>query len=180
MSIISRRKFMQGAGLILGGGLVAPKTVMAARVADKRSIEFVNNHTGESFKGVFKHNGHYVGESIDEINRVLRDHRTGDVAEMDEQLIDLMWVLREKVRKDSPYKIISGYRSPKTNAMLRGKSSGVAKKSYHMQGKAVDLNLPGVSLSELRSMAVSMKAGGVGFYPKSGFLHVDTGRVRQW
>jgi uncharacterized protein YcbK (DUF882 family) len=119
-------------------------------------------------------------ESLREINHLLRDHRTGDTVQMDRELLDLLYSLQHKVESKKEFQVISGYRSPKTNAMLRSKSSGVAKKSLHMQGKAIDIRLPGTSLKNLRKAAVALKSGGVGYYPNSNFVHVDTGRVRYW
>jgi uncharacterized protein YcbK (DUF882 family) len=111
---------------------------------------------------------------------ILRDHRTGDVHDMDQGLLDLLYLLQTRVESRQTFQIISGYRSPKTNAMLSGKSKGVAKRSYHMQGKAIDIRLNGCDLKQLHKAALSLKAGGVGYYPSSDFIHVDVGRVRRW
>ena len=124
--------------------------------------------------------GVYIPEAMEEINHVLRDYRTGEAAAMDRELMDLLYAIRTKSGNTKPFRIISGYRSPKTNAMLNKKTSGVAKKSLHMEGKATDINLPGTDLAQLRKIAMHIKGGGVGFYPKSGFVHVDVGRVRYW
>jgi uncharacterized protein YcbK (DUF882 family) len=111
---------------------------------------------------------------------VLRDFRTGDVYKMDNDLIDLLNIMHHKMDAKQPFHVISAYRSPKTNASLSKKSSGVAKNSLHMQGKAIDIRLPGHNLSDLRKVALNMQGGGVGVYSKSDFLHIDTGRVRHW
>jgi uncharacterized protein YcbK (DUF882 family) len=111
---------------------------------------------------------------------VLRDHRTDEVAEMDPRLLDLLFNLQGKLGASTPFHVISGYRSPRSNAMLVAKGGGVAKKSLHMQGKAIDIRLPGRELADLRKAALGLKAGGVGYYPKSDFVHVDVGRVRHW
>jgi uncharacterized protein YcbK (DUF882 family) len=121
-----------------------------------------------------------VQGGIREINHILRDHRTGDVHDMDQGLLDLLYLLQTRVESRQTFQIISGYRSPKTNAMLSGKSKGVAKRSYHMQGKAIDIRLNGCDLKQLHKAALSLKAGGVGYYPSSDFIHVDVGRVRRW
>jgi uncharacterized protein YcbK (DUF882 family) len=117
---------------------------------------------------------------VEEINFILRDHRTGDIHSMDEQLVDLLYVLQSQTGSQGAFHIISGYRSPATNSMLNKRSSGVAKRSYHMQGKAIDVCLPGCDLKNLHAAALSLKAGGVGYYPGSGFIHVDVGPVRRW
>lgn len=160
--------------------LLSP-TILASTVKpEERSLKFYNLHTGEKLKTTYWLNGDYVNDELTAINHLLRDHRTGDVKEIDHQLLDLLYVLQNKVEKNSAYHIISGYRSPKTNAMLRHNSSGVAKRSMHLLGKAVDIRLPGVALKHLRQAALSLHAGGVGYYPKSNFIHVDTGRPRFW
>jgi uncharacterized protein YcbK (DUF882 family) len=110
----------------------------------------------------------------------LRDFRSGDVAPIDRQLLDLLVELHRRSGSRKPFQIISGYRSPKTNAVLASASSGVAKHSMHMEAKAIDIRLSDVMLRDLRDTAIGMQAGGVGFYPRSDFVHVDTGRVRRW
>ena len=110
----------------------------------------------------------------------LRDHRTGDVHPIDPQLLDLLTHLQQSVDSARAFEVISGYRSPKTNAMLASNSGGVARKSLHMQGMAIDIRLPGKRLKDLRAAALSLEAGGVGYYPSSDFVHVATGRVRSW
>jgi len=124
--------------------------------------------------------GNYMPDAVAGINKMLRDHRTGDVSDMDILLIEAMYQLQHTVGNEGEMQIISGYRSPKTNAMLAGKSGGVAKKSYHMKGMAVDINLPGTQLSQLHKAAKQMRIGGVGVYHSSGFMHMDTGPVRSW
>jgi len=115
-----------------------------------------------------------------DINTVLRDHRSGDVYPIDTDLLDLLFALQATVGSRKAYEVISGYRSPATNASLRNTSSGVAKRSYHMQGKAIDIRLPGCDLEQLHTAALSIKAGGVGYYPGSDFIHVDVGPLRSW
>ena len=110
----------------------------------------------------------------------MRDHRTNEVHPIDPMTLDLMAAISRKVDAKQPFEIISGYRSPQTNRSLRNDSNGVAKNSYHMQGKAVDLRLPGVPLKAVRKAALDLRMGGVGYYSKSGFVHIDSGRVRSW
>lgn len=146
----------------------------------EKSLSFYNIHTGETLRTTFWAEGAYIPESLEAINKVLRDYRTGTETAMDPKVLDLMHAVRAKLDSKQPFHIISGYRSPKTNAMLHNTTQGVAKKSLHMEGKAIDLNLPGSDLAMLRKAAMSEKAGGVGYYPASNFVHVDSGRVRHW
>lgn len=174
----SRRQF-------LTFSLAAAATVVAAPAigrakAFERQISFHSLHTGESLKAVYWAGGEYIAETLRDIDRLLRDHRTGDVTTMDPKLVDALHALHRRLGSREPYHLISGYRSPKTNAMLRGKSNGVAKKSYHMKGQAVDVALPDREIGQLHRAALDLKAGGVGLYTKSGFVHLDTGRVRSW
>lgn len=179
----TRRSFLK-AGLIAAAGLTLPVNALAkiaAGTEQEKQLSFYNTHTGESLKkAVFWADGRYIPESIEEINYILRDYRTGTEIEMDPELFDLLYDLRRTLGTGKPLHIISGYRSPQTNKMLRHNSSGVAKNSLHMRGKAADIRIPGVSTSHLRKVALSLKAGGVGYYPDSRFVHVDTGRVRFW
>jgi uncharacterized protein YcbK (DUF882 family) len=125
--------------------------------------------------------GRYLPDALSEINYVLRDHRSGAVTDIEPGLLDLLHLLRSRLDARVPFHIISGYRSPETNAMLRRNGSGgVAKRSLHMQGKAVDVRVPGLELGHLRKVAMDARAGGVGYYPRSAFVHIDVGRVRYW
>ncbi|MDQ1316097.1 MAG: hypothetical protein QG662_2206, partial [Pseudomonadota bacterium] len=124
--------------------------------------------------------GDYVPEALAEINRVLRDHRTDQVAAIDTDLLDLLHRVNGTLGNSRPFQIISGYRSPASNQMLAGNSSGVAKRSLHMQGKAIDIRLPGIPLADLRRAGLNLQGGGVGYYPGSNFVHLDVGRVRTW
>ena len=156
------------------------KTPAALSNLTERSLSFYNLHTTESLKTVYWHRGDYVPSALDEINRVLRDHRTDETHEIDPRLLDLLCDLRLRLDTRETFQIISGYRSPATNAMLHANSDGVATRSLHMDGKAIDVRIPGRALSLLRKTALSIKAGGVGYYPSSNFVHVDVGRVRSW
>jgi uncharacterized protein YcbK (DUF882 family) len=146
-----------------------------------RSLSLYNTHTGETLKKVaYWEHGAYLNDALSEINVLLRDHRAGSVKQIDPNAIDLLFALQHKFDCQCPIEIISGYRSPETNAKMSGKSRGVAKRSYHMQGKAIDLRIPDVPLKKLRKAALELGRGGVGYYPKSNFVHVDTGPVRAW
>ncbi|CAG0878759.1 unnamed protein product [Cyprideis torosa] len=137
-------------------------------------------HTGEKLDLVYWENGIYVPEATRAISQLLRDHRRNESVDMDPALLDLLYKLHATVEAPYGIEVFSGYRSPKTNAALAAKNSGVAKKSLHMKGQAADIRIPGVRLDTVRKAALSLQLGGVGYYRKSGFLHVDTGRVRQW
>jgi len=145
-----------------------------------RRISLLNLHTDERCSVVYSEAGQRIPDALGEVNKVLRDFRTGEVHPIDPRLLDLMADLAVELDTTTPFHIISGYRSSKTNAMLNGKSSGVATKSLHMQGMAVDIRVPGRQLTKVRDTALSMKRGGVGYYAKSDFVHVDVGRVRRW
>lgn len=151
-------------------------------VSDERQLSFYHTHTGKRINVVYSRNGAYVPSALEEINHFLFDFRTGDKAEMDPQLLDLIYDVREALGSNGTYQIISAYRSPKTNEMLRGRSqnTGVAKKSQHLLGKAIDVRLEGVKTIKLRDTALAMKRGGVGYYEASDFVHMDTGRPRSW
>ncbi len=165
----------------------ATAAMMAAPVAfakrtpvGERTIKFYGLHTDEWLTSTYWVDGVYVPDEMAAINRMLRDHRSGDVSKMDPRLFDMLYTLQQKVKKQGTFHIISGYRSPATNTKLRRHSNGVAKGSLHTRGKAIDIRLPGIELKHLRQAALDMRAGGVGYYPRSNFIHVDTGRPRFW
>ena len=150
---------------------------------DPRRLKFHNLHTDEKLDAVYWEDGHYVPDALHAVNHVLRDFRTGDVHMMDPGLLDLLVAVQARTETKSPFHIISGYRSPKTNSMLRaegGEATGVAKRSMHLEGKAIDLRLADVQLSHLHNAALGLGGGGVGYYPTSDFVHVDVGAVRHW
>ncbi len=171
-----RRHMLATSAAALAGLCLAP----AAHANEPRALTFYHTHTGERLRVTYAANGRYLPSALDEIDHFLRDFRTGDVHRIDPQLLDILHELRRRAGGRGTYEIISAYRSPKTNEMLRSRSNGVATRSLHMQGKAIDVRLVDAPLERLRKEALSMQAGGVGFYPASAFIHVDTGRVRQW
>jgi len=175
----SRRRFMRNA-LGATASLAAPSGWASLARNPEHSLAFLNLHTGESLKTTFRADGALIDQELTAINQLLRDHRSGEIYRMDPLLLDALYLLQQSVDVDGPFHIISGYRSPRTNAKLHASSNGVAKRSLHMQGKAVDIRLPGCKLKDLRNAALALKAGGVGYYPGSDFIHVDTGRVRRW
>lgn len=155
------------------------KTVSQAKPVE-RVLSFYNTHTHEELKIVYWANGDYVKPSLAKLDLLLRDHRQNEAVVMDPKLFDQLWDLQQRLGSDGVYEIISGYRSPATNNMLRKKSGGVASKSYHLQGRAIDIRLRGSKTSDVRTAALDMQAGGVGYYPGSDFVHLDTGPVRNW
>lgn len=177
--MLNRRHFLMGCAAF-AGSLLAPSLYASIARLPERKLTLRNLHTGEKGKITYWSKGSYLRDSLREINHLLRDHRTGDITQIDRELLDLLFSLQKRVDSRKEFQVISGYRSPKTNALLRSKSSGVAKRSLHMQGKAIDIRLPGTELKYLRKAAISLNSGGVGYYPKSNFLHIDTGRVRHW
>ncbi len=145
-----------------------------------RELNLYNQHTGENLKTCYWAEGDYLPDALTDINHILRDYRTNDVLPMELPLLDLLYTLQGVLATPKPFQIISGYRSPQTNAMLAAHSGGVAKSSLHMQGRAIDIHVEGIPLDQLRRAAISLQVGGVGYYPASNFVHVDTGRVRTW
>jgi uncharacterized protein YcbK (DUF882 family) len=179
----SRRRWLRiGAGVIAFPILARVSSfALPEPLPPDRSLSFYNTHTGESLCAAYCQSGCPVWPSLDKINHILRDHRTGEIKEIDIKLLDLLHALSRKTGSGGPYHIISGYRSPRTNAFLRTHGGGgVAANSLHIVGKAVDIRVPGIELRELYRAAVSLRSGGVGIYSGSNFVHVDVGRVRTW
>jgi uncharacterized protein YcbK (DUF882 family) len=180
--LIDRRGFLKAGALASLVSLV-PASLRAGTthaLAPERALSFYNTHTGESLKAVYWTEGTYVSEILNEISHIMRDHRTDEVLAIDPQLLDLLHDLSIKTGNRRPFHIISGYRSPATNALLRKRNRGVAKRSLHVTGQAVDIRLPGYKLSALRRAAIRLQGGGVGYYPRSKFVHIDVGPVRYW
>lgn len=184
---MNRRSFL-GLGAAASALALVPRVAQAAPAAAaarrrERVLSFFHTHTGERLTTAYCCDGVYQPDELAKINFLLRDFRCNEVKPIDRQLLDLLHELGGTLETDAPFHIISGYRSPLTNARLQergGSHSGVASKSLHMVGKAVDIRVPGVKLDDLRTAARTLKRGGVGFYPSSNFVHVDTGRVRFW
>ena len=181
-SIPSRREFLKWGSLTLLAfpGMSFASSSSALAKARTRSLSFYNLHTAEKMKTVYWTEGRYVPEALADINRMLRDYRSGDIFAISPRLLDTLCELRLRLETEEPFELISGYRSPATNAMLRSQGHGVAEKSLHTQGMAADVRVPGRSLTLLRRTAISLQAGGVGYYPESQFVHIDVGRVRTW
>jgi uncharacterized protein YcbK (DUF882 family) len=175
---VSRRQFL-GTAAALAPALIVAGRLRAAPLAP-RSLRFAHTHTGEHLAIEYFRAGEYEPDALATLNHFLRDFRTNDVYPIDAGLFDLLHTLAAKTGTNRPFQVISGYRSPATNAMLRRHSEGVAAGSLHMKGQAIDIRLADVPLRSLRSAALAVGGGGVGFYPASDFVHVDTGRVRHW
>lgn len=181
-SNLGRRDFLK-LGAVATGILFNPLIAMAAfdsRSNPFKNLAFYNTHTHERLQVCYYRNGKYDIKALSKINHILRDHRSGEVKAIDTQLLDLLYTLSLKTNPQARFHVISGYRSPATNEKLRKKGRGVALRSLHMQGQAIDIRIPGIKTRQLRSVARKLKAGGVGYYPKSDFVHVDIGRVRSW
>jgi uncharacterized protein YcbK (DUF882 family) len=174
----SRRQFLHRAGAV--ALTLLPAATVWARSSATRSLSLVHTHTGERLTSVYLQNGTYVPAELERLNYLLRDFRTGDVHAIDPAVLDILADLRALADRDEAYEIICGYRSAQTNAMLHARSSGVAEHSLHLEGRALDVRLPGVSTARLRDLALGMNRGGVGYYAGSDFVHLDNGRIRHW
>jgi len=174
----SRRRFI--ATVAAAAPMLFVPKILFAETGAPRTLNFLHTHTSERLAVEYFSGGQYLPDALTEVNRFLRDFRTGDVHAIDPGLLDLLHQLAGTTGSSRPFQVISGYRSPVTNAMLRAHSEGVASGSLHMQGQAIDIRLPDVPLARLHAGALSLKRGGVGYYPSSNFVHVDTGRVRRW
>jgi len=174
----SRRTVLRGAMGLAGAAMLGQKALASA--AGPRSLSLLNLHTGERLSATYFEDGAYVPDALAALNHVLRDFRTGESHPMAPGLLDLVNSLQARLETRETVQVISGYRSPHTNAMLHAHSEGVATHSLHMVGEAMDIRIPGVQLAHLRDAAYGLARGGVGYYPASDFVHVDVGRVRRW
>jgi uncharacterized protein YcbK (DUF882 family) len=175
----SRRDFIK----LTGSGLVVaaiPNVALASLPDQPRTIAMNNLHTGESLESCYFDGSQYLDGELARLSHLCRDFRRNEVHPMDKRLFDHISQIQQELSVDTEVQIISGYRSPATNEALRSKSSGVAKKSYHMLGQAIDFRLEGVDLKRVRDVARELQVGGVGYYPRSNFVHIDTGPVRYW
>src|SRR4051812_10754074 len=176
-SLLTRRRVL-GTGLAtIGVAFIRPAPAISFA---PRSVSLYNTHTGEWVRTVYWADGHYIREAVRDINWVLRDHHSDEVRPMNAGILDLLEMLRSRLDSRDPFLVMSGYRSPTTNARMHAHSLSVASKSFHIQGMAIDLRCEGRTLSQVRQAAMSLRAGGVGYYPNSDFVHVDCGPVRHW
>ncbi len=182
-ALLSRRSVLKGGLTLSMSALIsvsAFKPAFAIPGDGAYSISFRNDRSGESFSGVYRIGNRYLPEAFERINYVMRDVREDEVFPMDPRAIDIITLVHRQLGADRPYDILSGYRSPHTNAALRANSEGVAKRSLHMSGQAIDVRLSDINAKHIREAAVNLSAGGVGYYPKSGFVHLDSGAFRTW
>jgi len=185
---MDRRSFIAlgvkaAAGILAAHAIPVPASASSLRRAEKgdRNLAFYHTHTRECLDITYARNGAYDPKALDQINKYLRDFRTNEVHPIDPEILDILWKIQQETGcGGTTYEIISGYRSPQTNQKLRGRSSGVAKRSLHMKGQAVDIRLTGKSTRLVRDCAVTLEQGGVGYYASSNFVHIDTGRFRVW
>jgi uncharacterized protein YcbK (DUF882 family) len=176
---LARRSFLRTSGAALLT-LAAPTLTRAAPSSKLRRVNLHNIHTGEKLAADYCVDGCYEPQAMTAINKILRDFRTGEIHPIDPRLLNLLSDLNTRMESAAAFEVISGYRSPQTNSMLHERSKGVASKSLHMDGIAIDVRLPGSALTSLHDCALKLGKGGVGFYPTSNFVHVDVGRVRRW
>ena len=176
---------MQGA-LAAGTGLLAARFAIAQGEAvsqtpeAERALKLFNTHTRETVQAVYWRAGRHDAGGLEKLRQVLRDHRNGEVHDIDPALYDQLHDLARAAGREAHYEIISGYRSPESNAKMAAASAGVAKQSLHMQGRAIDVRLKGYATADLRDLALKAQKGGVGYYQRSDFVHLDTGRFRTW
>jgi uncharacterized protein YcbK (DUF882 family) len=182
---LDRRRLLKSSGL-LALGLLLPRSVQAAARATgaarprAKRIDLVNVQTDEKVSVVYWDGSRYDVDALQEVDRLFRDYHTGEVRPIDPRLLDLLHDLRTTIGRRGPFHVLSGYRSPETNASLRREDRRVAQHSYHLDGKAADVRLPGVGCGVLLQAALELRRGGIGYYPNREFVHVDTGPVRAW
>ena len=186
----SRRAFLQNTGKIVAattGALYSPLQAWAtndtsgtAPAGQPRALNLHNPHTGDRLQTTYWADGEYLENQVLRISHLLRDHRENETMMIDVPLLDILWAVCQQIDPDLQFRVISGYRTPKTNEMLRKRSKGVAKYSLHMLGKAVDISASGSELQSIRDAGLKLAAGGVGYYPGSNFIHLDSGQVRSW
>jgi uncharacterized protein YcbK (DUF882 family) len=179
--ITTRRRFLHRTSRIVAAAALPVFATPARAAVGARGLAMVHTHTQERIDLVYAVDGQYDPAALGSLNRFLRDHYSGDVGVIDPQVFELLHRVQRALGSGRPYEVVSGYRCPATNTQLREtRGGGVAKRSLHMEGRAIDVRLPGVPLADLRDAALSLRGGGVGFYPREQFVHLDTGRLRSW
>jgi len=179
-TLAGRRRFLAAATGLCGTAASLAAAPVLAVSRGQRCVSFVHTHTGETLRAAYFRDGGYQPQCLAQVDQLLRDFRTGDVHRIDPALLDILFDLQTLADRAGPFEVISGYRSPATNAMLHRSSDGVAQHSMHLEGRAIDVRLSGFRTRRLAEYARSLARGGVGFYARSDFVHVDTGRVRVW
>jgi len=175
--VLTRRRGIGAAATVAAVAFIRPAPAISFA---PRSVSLYNTHTGEWVRTVYWADGHYIREAVRDINWVLRDHHSDEVRPMNAVLLDVVGMLRDRLESREPFLVISGYRSPTTNHMMAMRHDGVASNSFHIHGMALDMRCEGRDLSHVRSAAMSLRCGGVGYYPRSAFVPVDCGPVRCW
>lgn len=182
-SRLDRRSVLKGGLTLSLSAMISTamaKPALALPQGGVYNIAFTNSHTGESFSGAYRVGNKYLPEAFERINYVLRDTRENEIFPIDPRAVDIIAIVHKRLGITEPYTVISGYRTPRTNAALREGSRGVAKRSLHMSGQAIDVRLHDVQMRAVRDMGIKLAAGGVGFYPRSNFVHLDSGDFRTW
>ena len=175
-----RRKLLLCGGAAAGLALLPGSALASLSTSRPRVLTLSNMHTGETLKTEFFNGKSYDRDELARLNHFFRDYRANQIKSIDPRLFDQIYRLQAMLETRRPVQLISGYRTLATNNMLREHSSGVAKHSYHTLGQAMDFHIEGITLSNVRKAALKMRAGGVGYYPRSNFVHIDTGPVRHW
>jgi uncharacterized protein YcbK (DUF882 family) len=176
---VGRRDFLALSVTATVAFCAIPRTGLALP-ASRRGVSLFDPHRRETLSVEYWVEGWYDPDALARLNWFMRDRRNDAAVEMDPGLIDILYAVQQRIGAGEPLHIVSAYRSPQTNAYLAARSRGVARNSYHMYGRACDIEAPGVGVRDLRQVAMSLQAGGVGYYPRSGFVHVDNGPVRDW
>jgi len=177
----TRRSFLvHSAQVLVGLSAFSIPDICSAKISRKRAISLFHVRAQKELTLTYAKGNAYDPRALAKINSFLRDYQTGQIHRIDPQLLDILWTVQQEMGCKGPYKVVSAFRSPQTNRRLRSTKSGVANHSLHMQGKAIDISLPGARLNQIRQCAMSMKTGGVGYYPRSNFVHLDTGIYRTW
>ena len=185
----SRRRLLLSGGALAGAtaafgwpprAVAGPAGTETAGAAAARHLTLKNVHTPEILDVVYRRGDEYLPDALAQAEAVLRDYRTGERHPIDPHLLDIHYEVAQSIGVEPVFSVISGYRSPQTNAMLHERSAGVASHSLHMEGRAIDVRLTDVNCADLADKALQLKRGGVGYYRQSDFVHLDTGRVRTW
>ena len=175
-----RRRFMWAASLTCAGVALRASPMALAAVTKPRELAFFHIHTGERLYVAYADESGHLADALDDVNRFMRDFRTGEIHPISIEVLDILDAARAELAPEGVFELISGYRSPLTNEALRAQGGGVAKRSLHMQGRAIDVRLAGVPTARLRKFCRMLARGGVGYYPHSDFVHIDNGPVRTW
>ena len=176
---VSRRSFLKRSAIITGGAIMTQSDILAAG-GEKKVLKLHNVHLNKTFYAPFFEKNYYKLSGLFEVNKAFMDYRAKEMTRIDVKLINLLYEIKQHLGYDKQFNIVSGYRSQHTNDTLRRTHEGVAKNSFHIKGQAVDIYVPNVSLKKLKDVAMGMRKGGVGYYPRNNFLHVDVGPVRSW